>query len=104
MNSRQKGKRGELELSRFLRDRGYDARRGAQYKGGTDSPDVVGLSGVHIECKRTERLELYDALDQSRRDAGDGEIPVVMHRRNNCDWVCILRLDDFLRLYGEATT
>lgn len=104
MNSRQKGKRGELELSRFLRDRGYDARRGVQYQGGTDSPDVVGLPGVHIECKRTERLELYDALDQSRRDAGDGEIPVVMHRRNNCDWVCILRLDDFLRLYGEATT
>lgn len=104
MNSRQKGKRGELELSRFLRDRGYDARRGVQYKGGTDSPDVVGLSGVHIECKRVERLELYDALDQSRRDAGEGEIPVVMHRRNNCDWVCILRLDDFLRLYGEATS
>lgn len=96
--SRDKGKRGERELARLLRDRGYDAHRGAQNKGGPDSPDVDGIPGIHIECKRTERLDLYGALDQARRDAGD-DVPVVMHRRNDCDWVAILRLDDFLRIW-----
>ena len=43
MNSRTKGKRGELELAKALRLYGYDARRGQQYHGGADSPDVIGL-------------------------------------------------------------
>lgn len=97
--SRDKGKRGELELARLLRDRGYDAHRGAQHRGGPDSPDVEGLPGIHIECKRTERLDLYGALDQARRDSAPGDVPVVMHRRNECDWVAILRLEDFLRIW-----
>ena len=33
MNSRTKGKRGELELAQLLRNQGWiDARRGQQYK------------------------------------------------------------------------
>ena len=33
MNSRQKGKRGELELAKVLREHGYETRRGQQYSG-----------------------------------------------------------------------
>ncbi len=114
MNSRTKGKVGELELSAVLKGHGYETRRGQQYSGGSDSPDVVGLPGVHIECKRTERGSLHDWLDQAIRDAGvSGAIPVVMHRRNKprnnvvtCrgEWVAILRLDDLLNLYKRAET
>lgn len=39
---------------------------------------MVGLPGVHIEVKRTERLDLYGALDQARRDARPGELPIVV--------------------------
>jgi len=99
MNSRQKGKRGELELANHLKAKGYDARRGVQYKGGPESPDVTGLPGVHIEVKRTEALRLYEALDQSTRDRGQGEIPVVVHRKSRMPWVVILTLDDFLKIY-----
>ncbi len=99
MNSRAKGKAGELELAIFLRDHGFtDARRGQQFKGGADSPDVVGIPGVHLECKRVERGQLYDWLDQARRDAAEGCIPVVAHRRNRREWVAILPLDDFIAL------
>lgn len=96
--SRDKGKRGEREVAGLLRSYGYDARRGVQYHGGEDSPDVVGLKGMHIEVKRTETLRLYDALSQSKADAGD-DMPIVIHRRNNSEWIVIQPLSDWIDLY-----
>ncbi len=104
INSNRKGKVGERELANWLKERGYaEARRGVQYKGGASSPDVVGVPGIHIECKRVEALQLYPALAQARRDAGDaGAIPVVLHRRNDEQWVAILGADDFLTIWQAA--
>lgn len=99
--SRDKGKRGERELATVLRQFGYDCRRGQQYCGMHGDADVVGLDGVHIECKRVERLNLQDAYDQSKRDAKDGEIPTVMHRKNNCKWLVTMSLEDFMSMYNE---
>jgi len=97
--SRNKGKRGELELAAELRRLfGVDARRGVQYHGGADSPDVVAdLPGIHIEVKRTERLSLYPAMEQAAADAGD-KVPIVCHRANRKDWVAIIRLNDLPKL------
>lgn len=106
-NSKAKGKAGELELAAFLREHGYDdARRGQQFKGGTDSPDVIGVPGVHFECKRVEALSLYSAFAQACRDASPSTIPVVAHRRNGkphhpLPWLAILSLDDFLMMRRE---
>lgn len=100
MNSRQKGARGERQLAKKLREYGYDTRRGQQYSGSNGDADVVGLPGIHIECKRVERLNLYDAMSQSRHDAREGEVPVVMHRKNDCEWLVTMRLDDFMVLYS----
>ena len=104
VNSRNKGKRGELEMAAFLRERGFDdARRGQQFKGGAGSPDVCGIPGLHLECKRVEALQLYPALAQACRDAGDdGAIPVVLHRRSREEWVAILRADDFLTIWKRS--
>nr|DAI30570.1 MAG TPA: HOLLIDAY JUNCTION RESOLVASE HOMOLOGOUS RECOMBINATION [Caudoviricetes sp.] len=102
MNSRQKGAAGERELAKALRSHGFETRRGQQYCGSNGDADVVGLPGVHIECKRVERLNLEDAMAQSRADARPGEIPVVMHRKNNCKWLVTLSLDDFMTLYKET--
>ena len=66
MNSNNKGKNGERELATILREYGYDSRRGQQYCGSNGDADVVGLPGVHIECKRVERLNIYDAIEQSK--------------------------------------
>lgn len=96
MNSRNKGKRGELELAAILREYGFDARRGQQYCGASGDADVLGLPGVHIECKRVERLNIDAAMEQAARDARPGEVPVVMHRRNGKPWMATMLLKDFL--------
>lgn len=104
VNSKRKGKEGELSLAKVLRSYGYDVRRSVQYNGKAEDgqADLLGLPNIHIECKRTESLRLYDAVDQAKRDsAGSGEIPAVFHRKNNCEWVVILPLDDFMTIYRE---
>jgi len=96
-SQKNKGKRGELELARLLTDHGHPARRGRQFSGSPDSPDVVCPSlPFHIECKRCERISIYAALEQSEGDA-DGPA-LVAHRRNGKPWLAILRLSDLLGL------
>lgn len=66
--SREKGKRFERKLASIFREYGYDARRTAQYCGNTgDASDVVGLPGIHIECKHVEKMSLYDWMAQAKR-------------------------------------
>lgn len=99
-NSRDKGARGEreaaAELSRIF---GCEARRGCQFAGGPNSPDVlVDLPGIHFEVKRTERLSLYPAMEQAIGDAGQHNVPMVIHRANGKPWLAIVRLDDLPEL------
>lgn len=101
INSRTKGKVGELEFAHFLQRRGIVARRGQQFKGGTDSPDVVGLAGFHIEVKRTEAGNLYNWMHQACTDANPCHVPIVAHRKNNKNWVIILDARDFINMVQE---
>ena len=103
MNSREKGARGERELAEFLRERGVAARRGQQFSGGTESPDVVTeLKHVHFECKRVEAGNPYDWLAQAQRDCGPAKIPVVAHKRNRKEWIAILPLEELLWLLSAG--
>ena len=102
MNSRQKGKRGELEAARWLREQGYETRRGQQYSGANGDADVVGLPGIHLEIKRVEKLNIVDAMDQAKHDARPDETPIVMHRRNNTEWLITMRAADWINLYRES--
>lgn len=101
INSRRKGATFERKLAGLLRDYGYDCRRGQQYCGANGDADVVGLPGIHIEAKAVERLNLYDAMAQSKHDAQSGEIPVVMHKKNNCKVLVTLELEDFMTIYRD---
>lgn len=101
MNSKQKGGRGERELAHVLQGYGYDAHRGQQFAGGVDSPDVSGLPGIHIECKRVENLNIHKAYAQAVRDAEGQKIPAVFHRRNRESWMVTMSLDDFMEIYKE---
>lgn len=98
MNVKQKGNTGERELARLLREYGYDTRRGLQYQGGQIEADVVGLPGIHIECKRVQNLDIKKAMEQSIRDAKDEEIPVVIHRENRKPWLITMRLGDLFEI------
>jgi Holliday junction resolvase len=101
--SRQKGKRGEREAAAELGQLlGVTARRGVQYQGGPDSPDVV-LDGVaiHVEAKRTEKLTLWPAIEQARADAPTGKVPIVWHRPNRRGSVVIVETARLLELARE---
>lgn len=102
MNSRNKGARGERELAIKLKEYGYECRRGQQYSGANGDADVIGLPGIHIECKRVEKLNIDAAIKQAANDARPGEIPVVIHRRNRCGWKITMRLEDWIELYRRA--
>lgn len=102
INSRTKGKVGEIEVRDLLRKHGFDARRGQQFAGGGDSPDVVhNMEGFHIEVKRTERFALYDAMAQAKRDKKPNEDPIVFHRCNGKDWVVVMGAEEFLALVRQ---
>lgn len=101
-NSRRKGADGERELANKLKEYGYDTRRGQQHSGANGDADVVGLPGIHIECKRVEALNIDKAMAQAVSNVRDGEIPAVFHRRNGQEWKVTLLLEDFIKLYRRA--
>ncbi len=99
MNSREKGKRGGRQWRDQLRANGYAARRGQQFSGSPDSPDVVcdSLPWIHFEVKAVEKLNIVDTMEQARHDSG-GKVPVVAHRRNFRPWLVTMEAETFLRL------
>jgi len=106
MNSRRKGAAGEREAAKaFAAAVGlppHTCHRGQQFKGGTDSPDIVTpLRDIHLEVKRVERGNPYDWMAQAIRDAGD-RCPVVLHRRSNAPWLLLVRLSDVQRLAAQV--
>ena len=99
--SQQKGRRAELELVEILRGYGFASVQPGEAVSYGAEPDIIGLPGVHIECKRCEQLRLTEWMTQAERDAerfGDG-IPVIFHRRNREEWRVTMRLDDFMQIY-----
>lgn len=99
INSKRKGADGEREIAHILQEKGFEARRGQQFCGKNGDADVVGLDGIHMEIKRVESLNIYNAMSQSKSDARDGEIPTVIHRRNRDEWKVTMLLDDFIEMY-----
>lgn len=99
INSKRKGAVGEVELANKLKEYGYDAKRSVQYNGKDGQADVIGLPHIHVEVKRVEKLNIYDAIDQAKRDANNGDKPAVFHRKNRCNWLVTMELDKFMEIY-----
>ena len=100
-SQQRKGRSGELELTKRLCSYGIPAEPGQAVSYG-QVPDIVGVPGVHVECKRQERLNLDRAMNQAIRDAErfhDG-MPAVFHRRNRQPWMVTMLLDDWIALYS----
>ncbi len=101
MNSRAKGAEGEREFARLCREHGYDKSRRGQQFSGIEGEDVVGLPGIHIEVKRVQALNIEVAMAQSRRDAKEGEKPIVAFRRNREKWKICMDAEDWFEIYRE---
>lgn len=97
INSNSKGKVAEREVSELIRSYGFEARRGQQFSGGNESPDVVSDLPLHIEVKRVEAFSLYSAVEQCKTDCKSNQY-VIFHRKTKKEWVSILNSDTFLFL------
>lgn len=87
-------KEGRIEMGKMSREKGKAGEAG----------DVEGLPGIHVEVKRKEKFNLYEALEQAQRDAAAGGrgMPIVAHRRNGKPWVIVMAAEDWFRLYTAA--
>lgn len=105
INSKQKGKRGELEFAHECEKYGFnDVYRTAQTNGKLEQSlaDCEGLEGIHIEVKRVEALNIDTAIEQSVRDLEtkrEKKLPAVFHRKNHKKWKCTMYLSDWMKLY-----
>ena len=99
-SSRNKGAQGERELAKLLSDKlGLDSiKRGYVF---CRESDVIGLKGIHIECKRVEKLNIENAILQAKQDRNEGQFPAVFHRKNRSNWLVTMELQDWINLYNE---
>lgn len=101
-NSCQKGKRNERLWAAFLKEHGFEARRGCQFQGSPDSPDVVcpDLDHIHWEVKAVEKLNVRRAMTQATNDAGQ-KMPIVAHKTNNTEWLITMKATDLMKLIDK---
>jgi hypothetical protein len=97
LNSRQKGKRGELEARNYVREHWHSPQciRSAQ-AGGAFAADLLNAGeGLHVEVKRRQRIAATHFMKQAEQDCGDMEVPVVLMREDNYPtWMVMFRIED----------
>lgn len=105
INSKAKGKNGELEFSHECEKYGLmGVHRTAQTNGKLEQSlaDCEGLDGIHIEVKRVEKLNVDNAIEQAERDLKtkkEKRIPVVFHRKNRKPWLATAKFEDWVKFY-----
>lgn len=108
MNVKRKGSCGERELAEILRNSGIRAYRNDQiYRSGLNNPDVSAEAygiPLHIEVKRVEKLNVQEAVNQAIRDAREGSLPIVAHRRNREKWLVTIPLVELLEIITGGGT
>lgn len=73
--------------------------------GGVQGQDIWVSDNVRqwmtlaIECKNTEQLNIWKAIEQSETNAGDDQIPVVIFAKNKRNPYIAINLDDFMEIY-----
>lgn len=97
--SREKGARRERELVEVLHNLGFeDVQRGFVWN---HTSDLVGLEGIHVECKGQEKLNIRAALAQAEEEAEkrkDG-MPTVFSKTSRKPWIVTMNLEDWAKLY-----
>lgn len=102
INSRTKGKNGELELCHALKEMfGWTARRSQQHCGDAGDADVVivGMDRAFPEVKRVERLNVVQAMEKAMEQS-QGKTPLLFHRtnRSKTGWLLTIRLQHLMDL------
>ena len=97
-NSKIKGKNGELEAAKMLNELFPHAqcRRSQQFKGDKTAADLTcdGLPGIMVEVKRRQSMNLHSVMKKSLEDCIEDQTPVIIHRKDNEEWLLTVRLED----------
>lgn len=103
VNSRAKGKRGELEAALLLTQMGLKSRRSAQYCGANGDADLAIEADLHVEVKLQEQMHPYKWMEQAVRDsAKTRRKPVVLCRRTRSPWLVIVQASDLVAVCKEV--
>ena len=101
--SRDRGKRAELAVARWLTEHGWPAKTTRGTSGAQQGDDLVTSTGLSWEVKDHAKLELAAWVDQAQRQAG-GKPAVVIHKRRGVaspsGWYVTMTGADLLRLLG----
>ena len=97
-NSRRKGKNAELACAKILNELLPHAqcRRSQQFKGDKTAADLTcdGLPGVMVEVKRRQSMNIHKVMAESLAHCTDAMLPVILHRKDNEEWLLTIRLED----------
>ena len=105
INSRAKGKSGELECAKILSSElGIPVRRNLEQTA-MGGYDLLGVDGYAIEVKRAKAYS-NQWFEQALRQA-NGSVPVLLYRIDRQGWKCEMRGCDLikeLKLENEQVT
>lgn len=101
--SRDKGKRGELEARDCVRRfwNSPECIRTAQVSGQFSSDLSYGPPHMHLEVKRYKSIAASKFMQQAQEDAPVYQIPVVMMREDNGEWLVMVRMEDSVEFARE---
>lgn len=98
---KDKGRRGEYKLRDYLNSFGLDVKRGLVW---LHQSDLIGLNGIHVECKAVEKLNVRAALNQATKEAeirNDGA-PAVFWKVSRLPWITVMWTKDWVELYRRG--
>jgi hypothetical protein len=105
INSRRKGKDGELEAAAEWNKvvPKAMARRSQQHSGTESSSDLIAPGTPHLwlEVKRTQVINVQAVMEKAAEQCGE-LTPVVLHRKNDSDWLVTVRLDDLQKVVSQV--
>jgi hypothetical protein len=97
VNSRAKGRRGELALCDIFRPWWPQVCTNLDQFGPLKM-DLLNMPGWHVQAKWQERLNVWACLDQTLREANPGDVPILAFKRNRSPWFAALELDELIPL------
>ena len=104
---RNRGKRAELAVVHALREAGWTAVTTRAANGTQGGFDILTDAPVAIEVKDHARLELAGWLKQAERNAMEGKVPVVWHKRRGhasaSEWYVTLSGSGLLSLLARLS-
>jgi hypothetical protein len=94
----------ELLMEVYTQLRDGDVKTAIMGESGRDiglSPAAEDIIPFDIECKNTEKLSIWSALEQAESNKKEGRIPMVVFKRNRSKTYAVLELDKLLELLNK---